>query len=81
MRCSCRRCGTYMIQAEGTNFGCVCPECLNRCRDCMGTNTVMNPDQLHAVLAARTRKDASGDMDAYDNEESMGPPTANDWID
>jgi len=80
MRCSCRRCGTYMIQAEGFNFGCVCPECLNRCRDCMGTNTVMTPDQLHSVLAAREQTDASV-ADDYDDGVPSGPSTREDWID
>ena len=70
-----------MIQSEGNNFGCVCPECLNRCRDCMGTNTVMSPDQLHSVLAARARADANDPDDAYDDGESFGPPTSSDWID
>ena len=36
-----------MIQSEGTNFGCVCPECLYRCRACMGTNTVVSRENLH----------------------------------
>ncbi|MBQ9007887.1 MAG: hypothetical protein IJ088_00970 [Clostridia bacterium] len=78
MRCSCRRCGTYMIQAEGTNFGCVCPECLNRCRDCMGTNTVLSPDQLHAALSARIRADDSWEEP---EEEVLGPVTREDFID
>ncbi|MBQ8092128.1 MAG: hypothetical protein IJ242_00925 [Clostridia bacterium] len=69
-----------MIQSEGNNFGCVCPECLNRCRDCMGTNTVMSPEELHAVLAARIRADAD-DEDSADDPEGMGPPTQDDWID
>ena len=77
MRCSCRRFGTYMIQAEGRNFGCVCPECMNRCRDCMGTNTVLSPDQLHAVLSARIQ----GDSMADELEESQGPLTPEDFID
>ena len=42
MRCGCPQCGTYMIQSEGIDFGCVCPECLYRCRACMGTNTVVS---------------------------------------
>ena len=46
MRCGCPQCETYMIQSEGTNFGCVCPECLYRCRACMGTNTVVSREDL-----------------------------------
>lgn len=36
MRCSCKACGTYMVQTErGLFSGCQCPECGNICRDCM----------------------------------------------
>ena len=38
MRCACKLCGAYMVQAErGLSSGCVCPECLHTCSDCMGT--------------------------------------------
>ena len=50
MRCGCPQCGTYLIQSEGTNFGCVCPECLYRCRACMGTNTVVSRENLHNLV-------------------------------
>ena len=50
MRCGCPQCGTYMIQSEGTNFGCVCPECLYRCRACMGTNTVVSRENLQNLI-------------------------------
>ena len=56
MRCGCPQCGTYMIQSEGTNFGCVCPECLYRCRACMGTNTVIRRDQLREKISERLRQ-------------------------
>ena len=46
MRCSCRLCGTYMIQADSSVLGCVCPDCGNRCRDCLGTDSVMSREQL-----------------------------------
>jgi len=37
MRCSCERCGTYMVQRErGTDSACVCPACFFECRACMG---------------------------------------------
>ena len=45
-----------MIQSEGTNFGCVCPECLYRCRACMGTNTVIRRDQLREKISERLRQ-------------------------
>ena len=44
MRCSCKECGTYMIQCESDHQGCVCPnpDCTYRCNDCLGTNTVVS---------------------------------------
>ena len=30
MRCSCKQCGTYMIQAESDHLGCICPDCGKR---------------------------------------------------
>ena len=46
MRCSCKQCGTYMIQAESDHLGCICPDCGYRCNDCLGTNTVVSRDRL-----------------------------------
>lgn len=28
-----------MIQSEDMTLGCICPNCLNRCTDCLGNNT------------------------------------------
>lgn len=49
MRCSCKECGTYMIQAESDHQGCVCPDCGYRCNDCLGTNTVVSRESLKAL--------------------------------
>ena len=49
MRCSCKECGTYMIQAESDHLGCVCPDCGYRCNDCLGTNTVVSREALSAL--------------------------------
>ena len=49
MRCSCKECGTYMVQAESDHLGCVCPDCGYRCNDCLGTNTVVSRDSLRAL--------------------------------
>ncbi len=49
MRCSCRKCGTYMVQAEDGKLGCVCPECFERCTDCLGTDTVISKDAIEAM--------------------------------
>ena len=48
MRCSCKACGTYMVQTErGLFSGCQCPECGNICRDCMrSVDSPLTPDQL-----------------------------------
>ncbi len=49
MRCSCRECGNYMVQAESEHLGCVCPDCGNRCTDCLGTDTVVSRDRIQAL--------------------------------
>ena len=48
MRCSCRVCGTYMVQEEyGLQSGCKCPDCGAMCHDCMGSaQTPLQPGQL-----------------------------------
>ena len=46
MRCSCKECGSYMIQAESDRLGCVCPDCGYRCGDCLGTDTVVSRERL-----------------------------------
>lgn len=46
MRCSCKECGTYMVQADSDKLGCVCPDCGYRCNDCLGTNTVVSREML-----------------------------------
>lgn len=49
MRCGCPECGTYMAQSEGLEKGCVCPQCGARCKDCLGTNTVISREALQAL--------------------------------
>ncbi len=49
MRCSCKECGVYMVQAEAPHLGCVCPECFYRCTDCLGTDTVVSRESLAAL--------------------------------
>ena len=49
MRCGCPECGTYMIQSEGSELGCVCPDCLYRCKACLGTNTVISREDMMAM--------------------------------
>ena len=54
MRCACKVCGAYMVHSESISLGCVCPECLNRCSDCLGTNTLISKEELK-----RLREDPS----------------------
>lgn len=49
MRCGCPSCGTWMVHSEGLNMGCVCPECGVRCRDCLGTDTLVSREQLRRL--------------------------------
>ena len=49
MRCSCQICGTYMVHSESLELGCVCPECGYRCKECLGTDTVMSREELRAL--------------------------------
>lgn len=70
MRCSCKECGTYMIQAESDRLGCVCPDCGYRCRDCLGTDTVISRDAVRSgalELELQKRHDADEECgtDAY----------------
>lgn len=53
MRCSCRVCGTYRVQAEhGLKSGCVCPDCGSACRDCMGSaQQPLSTEELTALYA------------------------------
>ena len=66
MRCMCRECGTYMVQAEDGQMGCICPECFTRCRDCLGTETVISKETFKSlkndpVLAAMLFKNREED--------------------
>ena len=71
MRCGCPQCGTYMIQSESLDLGCVCPECLYRCRACMGTNTVVSREDLHRLtFIDHTVDEQMEDME--DMEETGG---------
>ena len=68
MRCGCPQCGTYMIQSEGIDFGCVCPECLYRCRACMGTNTVVSREDLRNL----TFVDHTAEHEAQEERATAG---------
>ncbi len=83
MRCSCPRCGTYMIQAESMRLGCVCPECGTHCSDCLGTDTVISRDAFrklkedpafarrYAADMAMRPEEEPADMPAPDEMEKL----------
>lgn len=76
MRCSCKVCGTYMVQREqGVQSGCVCPECFYTCSACVtpeGGNP-LSPDQLRAVLLNRRFLDREEEGYADPFHGPMGP--------
>ncbi len=49
LRCSCKECGTWMVQADSDKLGCVCTVCGYRCDDCLGTDTVVRPENLRSL--------------------------------
>ena len=49
MRCSCHVCDTYMVQSEGLELGCVCPQCGYRCKACLGTDSVVGREALKGL--------------------------------
>lgn len=68
MRCSCRICGTYMVQVEhGLNSGCKCPDCGAMCHDCMGSSQPpMSVSELRAQMAMRMRVDVEAGTEDVD---------------
>ncbi len=73
MRCSCRVCGTYMIQSEkGLMSGCKCPNCFNVCRDCMGS--AQGPLDVEELKRLRFSADAPEEERQADAED-----TSCDW--
>ncbi len=70
MRCTCQKCGEYMVQDEKGLFSrCICPNCFQTCAACLGTEqTPLTREALHALAAARARYDrAFGDTPAEDD--------------
>ena len=86
MRCSCKECGTYMVQADSDMPGCVCPDCGYRCTDCLGTNTVVSREGL-AALAFDPRfqpeniaKNFAPQEEEEEEDASFGEPPE-EWYD
>lgn len=51
MRCGCPQCGDFMVNSEHSD--CVCPSCGYRCNACLGTNTLLNKDDILALRQGR----------------------------
>lgn len=79
MRCSCHECGTYMVQSEGLELGCVCPECGYRCKACLGTNSVVSRDGLKNLMYNEAlMQDIFTSFDG-DDEGSETDPSPDKW--
>ncbi len=60
MRCSCRVCGTYMVQDEkGLKSRCICPQCFATCSACMGT--IGDPVSIDDLRFIALQREAEGD--------------------
>lgn len=82
MRCSCQVCGTYMVHSESSYFGCVCPECGQRCRQCLGTDSVVSKEDLQAAMKMFTARYTMDELINAEVSASDGPESErNDNID
>ena len=80
MRCSCKQCGTYMIQAESDHLGCICPDCGYRCNDCLGTNTVVSKERLKDLKFVQwIARDIEKAQDAIDKGNPVEDEEADIW--
>ena len=69
MRCSCQRCGTYMVQDEkGIESRCICPECFFVCSACVGTQGGQ-PLDLESLKMLALLRDAQGDGRSDEDNE------------
>lgn len=61
MRCSCRVCGTYMVQDEkGIHSRCICPQCFATCSACMGT--IGEPLDIESLKITAKLREIEGDQ-------------------
>ncbi|MBQ6173025.1 MAG: hypothetical protein IJK28_00205 [Clostridia bacterium] len=75
MRCSCKECGTWMVQADSDRLGCVCTVCGYRCRDCLGTDTVVSRENLRSLaFDPRFSPDALAANFTESDDEDGGDP-------
>lgn len=72
MRCSCHVCDTYMVQSEGLELGCVCPNCGYRCKACLGTDSVVGREALGRLADdALLMRDILSSFDETDEGEPL----------
>lgn len=75
MRCSCKLCGTYMVQQEqGTESRCICPECFYTCSACVSPEggQPLSPEGLRSLyLSRRQPAEDEGYSDPFHGP--MGP--------
>lgn len=71
MRCSCRVCGTYMVQDEkGLNSRCICPQCFSTCSACMGT--IGEPMSVESLRFVALEREAAGSADTRTDYDDYG---------
>lgn len=69
MRCSCQRCGTYMVQDEkGVQSRCICPECFFTCSACVAESGGQ-PLDLDSLRMLALLREAQGDGTAEEYDE------------
>ena len=82
MRCSCHVCDTYMVQSEGIELGCVCPQCGYRCKACLGTDSVVGREALSRLKDdALLMKDIFSSFDADNDVGAEIDPSHDKWGD
>ncbi len=69
MRCSCQRCGAYMVQDEkGVQSRCICPECFYTCSACVSAEGGQ-PLDVESLKMLALLREAQGDGRSEDWDE------------
>lgn len=67
MQCACPQCGILMGHSiHGLESSCICPECHFVCRACLGTNSIMSPEELRQYLQIYERNILESDEESFD---------------
>lgn len=71
-----------MVQSDSNPPACVCPSCGYRCSACMGTNSVLSPEDLkklgedeHTFLYEAIEKDLAGEDAEYPSVSGEEQPS------